>query len=130
MSYRGGRFGGSRFGGPKPVESGKEYDVQVTEISRKGDGVARVQGFIVFVKGGRVGQKTRVRVTHVGDRFATAETIDGGEQQQEQVDQHQSTEQSKDIVSPPVSEEEKPELQDYASSEAEEIKPEEQPPTG
>ena len=56
MSYRRGRFGGSRFGGPKPVESGKEYDVQVTEISRKGDGVARVQGFIVFVKGGRVGQ--------------------------------------------------------------------------
>jgi predicted RNA-binding protein with TRAM domain len=144
MSYRrGGRFGGSRFGGPKPVESGKEYDVQVTEISRKGDGVARIQGFIVFVKGGRVGQKTRVRVTHVGDRFATAETIDGGEQQQveqqqveqqqveqQQVEQHQSTEQSKDITSPPVSEEEKPELQDYASSEAEEIKPEEQPPTG
>src|SRR5215212_7187318 len=115
MSYRrGGRFGGSRFGGPKPVESGKEYDVQVTEISRKGDGVARIQGFIVFVKGGRVGQKTRVRVTHVGDRFATAETIDGVEQQQveqqqveqqqveqQQVEQHQSTEQSKDITSPP-----------------------------
>lgn len=134
MSYRrGGRFGGNRFGGPKPVESGKEYDVQVTEISRKGDGVARIQGFIVFVKGGRVGQKTRVRVTHVGDRFATAETIDGGEQQQaeqQQAEQHQSTDQSKDITSPPVSEEEKPELQDYASSEAEEIKPEEQPPTG
>ena len=130
MSYRRGRFGGgNRFGGPKPVESGKEYDVQVTEISRKGDGVARVQGFIVFVKGGRVGQKTRVRVTHVGDRFATAETIDGGEQQQ--IEQHQSTEQSKDSTNPPpVSEEEKPELQDYASSEAEEIKPGEQPPTG
>jgi predicted RNA-binding protein with TRAM domain len=127
MSYRrggggGGRFGGSRFGGPKPVESGKEYDVQVTEISRKGDGVARVQGFIIFVKGGRVGQKTKVRVTHVGDRFATAETIDGEEQQP-------SAEQSQDIVSPTVREEEKPELQDYSSSEAEEIKPEEQPPT-
>jgi predicted RNA-binding protein with TRAM domain len=125
MSYRRGRFGGSRFGGPKPVESGKEYDVQVTEISRKGDGVARIQGFIVFVKGGRVGQKTKVRVTHVGDRFATAETINGGEQQQQQ-----SAEQSPDIVSPPVGEEEKPKLQDYSSSEAEEIKPEEQPPTG
>ena len=125
MSYRRGRFGGgSRFGGPKPVESGKEYDVQVTEISRKGDGVARIQGFIVFVKGGRVGQKTKVRVTHVGDRFATAETINGDEQQQ------QSAEQSPDIVSPPVREEEKPGLQDYSSSEAEEIKPEEQPPTG
>src|SRR5215210_5807508 len=158
MSYRGGRFGGgSRFGGPKPVESGKEYDVQITEISRKGDGVARVQGFIIFVKGGRVGQKTRVRVTHVGDRFATAETIDGREQQPSKPDpmmgpqqaEHQPTEQSKDefppvtlvndnaknepndgVVSPPVSEEEKPKLQDYTSSEAEEIKPEEQPPTG
>jgi len=136
MSYRrGGRFGGSRFGGPKPVESGKEYDVQVTEISRKGDGVARVQGFIVFVKGGRVGQKTKVRVTHVGDRFATAETIEGGEQQQQQQQQqevgpNQSAEQSQDVVSPPVREEEKPKVQDYSSSEAEEIKPEEQPPTG
>jgi len=130
MSYRRGRFGGSRFGGPKPVESGKEYDVQVTEISRKGDGVARVQGFIVFVKGGRVGQKTRVRVTHVGDRFATAETIDGEEQRQVEQQQQQTPEQSQDIVSPAVREEEKPELQDYSSSEAEEIKPEEQPPTG
>ena len=128
MSYRRGRFGGSRFGGPKPVESGKEYDVQVTEISRKGDGVARVQGFIIFVKGGRVGQKTKVRVTHVGDRFATAETIDGEVQQQ--VEQQSSAEQSQDIVGPTVREEEKPELQDYSSSEAEEIKPEEQPPTG
>jgi predicted RNA-binding protein with TRAM domain len=128
MSYRRGRFGGSRFGGPKPVESGKEYDVQVTEISRKGDGVARVQGFIIFVKGGRVVQKTKVRVTHVGDRFATAETIDGKEQQQ--VEQQPSADQSQDIVGPTVREEEKPELQDYSSSEAEEIKPEEQPPTG
>jgi predicted RNA-binding protein with TRAM domain len=132
MSYRrgGGRFGGgSRFGGPKPVETGKEYDVQVTEISRKGDGVARVQGFIIFVKGGRVGQKTRIRVTHVGDRFATAETISGGGDEQQA--QHESTEQAKDVVAPPVGEEEKPELQDYKSSEAEdELKPEEQPPTG
>jgi predicted RNA-binding protein with TRAM domain len=117
MSYRRGRFGGSRFGGPKPVETGKEYDVQITEISRKGDGVARVQGFIIFVKGGSVGQKARIRVTHVGDRFATAETIGLGDEQQAQL---QSTEQTKDIVSPPVSEEEKPELQDYNSSEEEE----------
>jgi predicted RNA-binding protein with TRAM domain len=135
MSYRRGRFGGGgRFGGPKPVEAGKEYDVQVTEISRKGDGVARIQGFIIFVKGGRVGQKTRVRVTHVGDRFATAETISGGGGGGEQQAQQESTEEAKDVVSPSVGEEEKPELQDYKSSEAEEVeeelKPEERPPTG
>ena len=35
-SYGGGSYGGRRqsnFGGPKPVEIGKEYDVQVTERS-------------------------------------------------------------------------------------------------
>jgi predicted RNA-binding protein with TRAM domain len=59
MSYGGGR--GRSYGGggsrdyrgslkPKPVEVGKEYEVDITEISRQGDGIARVQGFVVFVK--------------------------------------------------------------------------------
>jgi predicted RNA-binding protein with TRAM domain len=62
-------------GGPKPVEQGKEYDVNVTEISRKGDGIARIQGFVIFVKGGQVGQNVKVRITGVGNRFATAEIV-------------------------------------------------------
>jgi predicted RNA-binding protein with TRAM domain len=73
MSYGERRFGGSYGFGPKPVETGKEYDVQITETSRQGDGIARVQGFVIFVKGGKVGQKSKVRVTNVGARFATAE---------------------------------------------------------
>lgn len=74
--YGGGRFGGQRsFGGPKPVELGKEYDVEISEISRQGDGIARVQGFVIFVKGGRVGQKSKVRITNIGARFATAEIV-------------------------------------------------------
>ena len=57
---------------PKPVEVGKEYEVEVTEISRKGDGIARVQGFVVFVENGKVGNKLKVKVTEVADRFAKA----------------------------------------------------------
>jgi predicted RNA-binding protein with TRAM domain len=73
----GNRFGGGGGGsfGPKPVETGKEYDVQITETSRKGDGIARVQGFVIFVKDGKVGQNTKVKVTNVGARFATAEIV-------------------------------------------------------
>ena len=63
--------------GPKPVETGKEYDVQITEISRKGDGIARIQGFVIFVKGGKVGQNAKIRISQIGPRFATAEVIDG-----------------------------------------------------
>jgi len=74
MSY-GDRRG---FGGnypPKPVEEGKEYDVEVTEVSRKGDGIARVQGFVIFVKGGTTGQKVKVKITSVGPRFAIGEVV-------------------------------------------------------
>ena len=63
--------------GPKPVETGKEYDVQITEISRKGDGIARIQGFVIFVKDGKVGQSVKIRISQVGPRFATAEIADG-----------------------------------------------------
>ncbi|HLE34322.1 MAG: TRAM domain-containing protein [Nitrososphaerales archaeon] len=61
--------------GPKPVEQGKEYDVSITERSRKGDGIARIQGFVIFVKNGQVGQNCKVRITQIGNRFATAEIV-------------------------------------------------------
>jgi predicted RNA-binding protein with TRAM domain len=51
---------------PKPVEVGKEYDVDITEISRQGDGIARVQGFVIFVKNGKVKQNVKVKVEQVG----------------------------------------------------------------
>jgi predicted RNA-binding protein with TRAM domain len=80
--YGGGSYGGNdRFGrssmdsGPKPVEAGKEYDVEVTEISRRGDGVAKIQGFIIFVKGAKVGDKVKIKVESVGPRFATATAL-------------------------------------------------------
>ncbi|HEY7696632.1 MAG TPA: TRAM domain-containing protein [Nitrososphaeraceae archaeon] len=69
MSYRSG------FGGPKPVEMGKEYEVEITEVSRRGDGIARIQGFVIFVEGGKTGQKTNIKITSVGDRFAKAQVV-------------------------------------------------------
>ena len=76
MSYGGFRRNDNF--GPKPVETGKEYDVQITEISRKGDGIARIQGFVIFVKNGKVGQNAKIRVVQVGNRFAIAEIVNGG----------------------------------------------------
>ena len=79
MSYgRGRSYGGG--GGrsfkrgspaPKPVEVGKEYEVDIMEISKEG-GIARVQGFVVFVENAKVGNKHKVKVTDVADRFAKA----------------------------------------------------------
>ena len=73
-SYGGGGSRGFNRGSPapKPVELGKEYEVDVTDISRKGDGIARIQGFVVFIEKGKVGHKLKVKVTEVADRFAKA----------------------------------------------------------
>ena len=79
MSYgRGYGGGGRRFGGPSrpaPVEVGKEYEVEVTEISKQGDGVARIQGFVIFVKSGQTGQKVKVKIDQVAERFAKATIV-------------------------------------------------------
>lgn len=110
-SYGGGynRYGGERRGsdGPKPVEVGKVYDVEVTETSRQGDGIARVQGFVIFVKGSKPGQKVKVKIASVGPRFATGQVAT----------ESSSAEQPKTEEVPQVTEKEKPELQDYKSTE-------------
>jgi predicted RNA-binding protein with TRAM domain len=34
----------------KPVETGKEYTVDITANGSAGDGIAQIQGFIIFVE--------------------------------------------------------------------------------
>ena len=80
MSYRSGtRYVRSNYAnrsfGSKPVEIGKEYNVQITETGRSGDGIARIRGFVIFVKNAQIGQDVKAKVTSVGERFATAEIV-------------------------------------------------------
>jgi predicted RNA-binding protein with TRAM domain len=53
-----------------PVEEGKEYVVNISENVWE-DGIAMVQGFLIFVKNGKPGQK-KVKIERVGDSYATA----------------------------------------------------------
>ena len=58
----------------RPVETGKEYTVDVTDTGRSGDGVARIEGLVIFVKNAKAGDKNiKIKINSVGDRFATAE---------------------------------------------------------
>jgi predicted RNA-binding protein with TRAM domain len=67
-------FGGFR-GPPKPVEVDQEYDVDIKEMSRRGDGIARIEGFVVFVPNTQNGDHVKIRVTRVSRRFAEAEVV-------------------------------------------------------
>jgi len=58
-----------------PVQEGKEYEVDIKETTRRGDGVARVEGFVIFVPETKPGEHVKVRITQVGPRFATGEVV-------------------------------------------------------
>ncbi|MFQ6074541.1 MAG: DEAD/DEAH box helicase [Candidatus Bathyarchaeia archaeon] len=59
----------------KPVEMGKEYNVTVEALSRRGDGIAKIQGFVIFIPETEVGERLKIRVTTVSSRHAIAEGI-------------------------------------------------------
>jgi len=59
----------------KPVEVGKEYETEIEDISRRGDGIAKIEGFIIFVPNTKKGEHVKFKVTRVGNRFATGELV-------------------------------------------------------
>jgi predicted RNA-binding protein with TRAM domain len=73
-----GGFGRSSSGGGfrKPVEVGKEYNVSISDTSRRGEGIARIEGFVVFVPGTKQGQNVRIKVTQVSERFASGQVVE------------------------------------------------------
>ena len=75
MSYRSGGDS-SRYNVKKPVEVDKEYEADIMEISRKGDGVAKIEGFVIFVREAKKGEHVKFKVTSVGNRFAIAELVE------------------------------------------------------
>jgi predicted RNA-binding protein with TRAM domain len=60
----------------KPVETGKEYTVDVTDTGRDGDGITRISGLVIFVKNAKAGDKNiKIKINSVKDNFATAEVV-------------------------------------------------------
>lgn len=64
-----------RGGPPAPVKEGETRTVKIEAKGKGGDGLARVEGFVVFVPGANVGDEVKVRITSVRRRFATAEVV-------------------------------------------------------
>lgn len=95
---------------PKPVEIGKEYDVDIEELSRRGDGIARIKGLVTFVPNAKPGDKVRIKITRISRRFAEAEVVEKGAEEE-----------------PAEEEAEEPEEEEAAEEEAEEEEPTEEP---
>ena len=57
---------------PKPVEEGKEYEVDIKETSMRGEGIARIGGFVIFVPNTKAGEHVKVKISKISERFASA----------------------------------------------------------
>lgn len=64
---------------PKPVNVGDEVEVTIESSGRQGDGIAKVNGFVVFVKGAGKGENCKIKITEVKRTFATGEKVGAGE---------------------------------------------------
>jgi predicted RNA-binding protein with TRAM domain len=69
---------------PKPVEIGKEYEVDIQETSRRGEGIARIKGLVTFIPNTKPGDHVKIRITRISRRFAEAEVVKETEQKEEE----------------------------------------------
>ena len=59
-----------------PVEVDEEFEVEILALGAKGDGIAKVNGFVLIVPKTKVGQKPVVRITEVRKKCAFGKVVD------------------------------------------------------
>ena len=77
--YGGGNSGGYDRGGQDqffaPVKVGDEINVKIEAVGEKGDGVARIKGFVIFVPNTQAGDEVKVKVTRVLKKVGFGEVL-------------------------------------------------------
>jgi predicted RNA-binding protein with TRAM domain len=68
-------YGGSR---APPVSEGDELELNIEAVGEKGDGIAKKDGFVVFVPNTQVGQNVKVKITRVLRKMAFGDVIGEG----------------------------------------------------
>ena len=58
-----------------PVKENQELEVAIDDIGSQGDGIAKLQGFLVFVPTSKIGERVSVRIVSVGGKFAVSERV-------------------------------------------------------
>ena len=71
----GGRGDHRDFNRTPPVREGEEIDVRIESIGEKGDGIAKKDGFVLFVPNVKEGDEVRIKVTKVLRKVGFAEVL-------------------------------------------------------
>ncbi|MCS7109289.1 MAG: TRAM domain-containing protein [Candidatus Micrarchaeota archaeon] len=74
-SFKRARFRERRNFAPKPVKEGDEVDLTIEAVGEKGDGIGKVNGFVIFVPGTSTGETVKVKITKIRGKSAVAEKL-------------------------------------------------------
>jgi len=110
-----------------PVKEGDELEVKIEAVGEKGDGIAKVDGFVLFIPKTKEGEVVKVRITKVLKNVGFAEKIGEGEAQEGETPV-ETTEQPAEEASQeePAEEESKYEdTEDFGEEQKEEVPAEE-----
>ena len=77
-----------------PVNVGDELEVKIEAVGEKGDGVAKKDGFVLFVPGTKQGDEVRIKVTRVLQKVGFAEVV--GEKSSQGESEEQGSEEPKE----------------------------------
>lgn len=58
-----------------PVELGEELEVDIVELSSKGEGIARVQGLAIHVPHTKPKDHVKIKINRIGGTIAEAEVL-------------------------------------------------------
>ena len=81
-----------------PVNVGDELDVKIEAVGEKGDGIAKKEGFVLFVPNTKEGQEVKIRVTKVLRKVGFAEVVG------ESAKREEGTESTEEISEPAAEE--------------------------
>jgi predicted RNA-binding protein with TRAM domain len=60
-----------------PVEVGELRYVEIEDIGKQGDGIARVErGYVIIVPGAEIGERVKIEISEVKSNFAVGEIIE------------------------------------------------------
>ena len=60
-----------------PVEASEIRYVEIEDLGKQGDGIARVErGYVIIVPGGEVGERVKIEISEVKSNFAVGEIIE------------------------------------------------------
>ena len=98
-----------------PVKVGDELDVKIEAVGEKGDGIAKKDGFVLFVPGVHEGDEVKIRVTKVLRKVGFAEVVGAkpaGEAKEEE-SAEEASEESEESEKSEESEESEEDSEDF-----------------